>query len=800
MSAKPTSPNSPSADGTKRPKKRTLENRAGYGVTAEEQAHDASTATNSKMVDSNSSQHAPSSAEHASTPTSTQLTSETNATDSGSYEPASLGVTLVEPSQQVASSTQNSTDLNSEVEASALANKKSAPSSQADALKALQTDFDASVLDFRSRFNAVSERILASNAAKKDTYGRLGELELQKAQLRIDVKAAEDEEKYEGAAELNTKIDAADSQIDATNAQLHDIEVEIEASGKEKVDILKHFHALQLSHVARLSQLDLAQKGVLEHYDRTIAELEGEASTVYASKIEMLNERLTDVEAELARSIEREQKIEAKITANSQGLVESLEEDSLTIDTLTREVADLKAQLAAKETALATVQSRRDANQQKMNVLRKEQGAYLDDVVQEKQKKDDTAKALRSERTILEAQLARQRSAISEEKALQAVESDIRGSISEVSTDMSRMAEASLVSIEHFGKPLLTLNNQDASHSSLEAIQSNVSKAKIELRSTKEAIAMHNAALKLNRSEHENARNSLPLLEQSKQAAVATRDYKEAARVKAEIANTQATLDTLAQTGEALSKQVQDAQSSLISQQAELTSLIESLVEEEAKHASGRMDALTKTKFAARLTLRELASQPAELASLLHDSAATVSAAQLEGMIESIDGEQKYLSLKFNLAIPEDEPLPEANEAPKTEEPEVTEVTEVEPVEEPAEVEEVAQIETSPEPAVADLAPAEPETVEMEAEDDDSGLFDGLDEAEPQAVEEESTYVPPTSTLPVAEDPRKKELEAEISSLEERVRQAVEAEDYEQADELNNQLVAVQSQLSCLSI
>lgn len=799
-STKPTSPDGTPSDGTKRPKKRTLENRPGYGVTAEGQTQETSKTANSTSVDSNSSQHTISATEPSAIANDPLLTTETNTTDSGSYVPASLDAPQTEPTQQLDSSPQSAYP-NAESEATASINKKSAPLSQADALKALQLDFDASVLDFRSRFNAVSERILASNTAKTAIYGRLGELELQKAQLRIDVKAAEEEEKYEGAAELNAKIDATDAQIDATTAQLHDITAEIEAFGKEKVDILKHFHALQLSHVACLAQLDLAQKGVIEHYDRTISELEGEANTVYASKIEMLNERLTDVEAELARSVEREQKIEAKIAANSQGLAESLEEDGVMIDSLMREVADLKAQLAAKEAALATVQSRRDANQQKMNALRKEQGAYLDDVVREKQKKDETAKTLRNERTVLEAQLARQHSAISEEKALQSFESDIQSSISEVSSEMSRMAEASLVSIEHFGRPLFALDSEDASLSSLESIQLNVSKAKSELHTTKEAIAMHNAAFKLNRSEHENARNSLPLLEQSKQAAVATRDYKEAARIKAEIANTQASLEALAEAGDALSKQVQDAQSSLISQQAELTTLVESLADEEAKHASGRMSALSRTKFAARLALRNLTLQPAELASLLHDSATSVSASQLEGMIESIEGEQKYLSLKFNLPIPEDESLPDSNTIPKETESESIAVEPEEEVNDSKEADEVEPVEPLPEPTTTEPEPTEPVTAEVVAIEDDSGLFDGLDEADPEeTVEENTSYVPPLSTLPVAEDPRKKELEAQITSLEQQVGQAVEAEDYEQADELNNQLVAVQSQLSCIDI
>lgn len=687
--------------------------------------------------------------------------------------------------------------------------------SQADALKALQTELDHSVHDFKSRFVSVSNRVRTLNHAKRVIYTRLGEFEQLKAQLKAEVKVAEEEEKYERAADLNAKIDATQSQIDDTMAHLLAAESDIEHASREKIEILKHFHALELSRIAQLSQLELAQNSVIKHYDRVVSDLENEATTVYASKIEMLNERLSDVEAELARSSEREQKIEAKIAANSQGLAESLQEDAEAIKTLTLEIQELRSQLAAKEAALSTIQSRKDINQEKMNALRKDQGAYLDDVVQEKQKKEETVKILRIERSTLESLMNRHHVAIENERALQRIEMEVKNSIGEVSVSMGQMAEASQQSIDSFSKPLLDIETHQSSTESLESLKSDLNNAKLELDRIKETIVLHNAALKSNRSELDNARNSLPLLEQSKQAAVATRDYKEAARIKMEIANTQAALETLAQNGETLAKQLHEAQSSLISQQSTITALMDQLNEQEAKNATGRMERITETKYAARLALQQLIDQPSEISSVLHDAATTVSIAQLEGMIDALEGEQKYLSIRFGLPIPEDKPLPEIqvleellqqteNNEESEKDEEIANEDDVEKVEK-SEKEDEVKIESESQPIEDGVEEAEMDSehqvVDELQDSQGSGLFDGLNASDFDDSRWE-TYTPPVSSVPglLDDDPRKKELESELAALEAEVKQAVEEEDYDRADELNNKLVAVQNAISSLTL
>lgn len=795
--APPTSPDSPSADGKKRVKKRTLDNRPGYGVTAGEGPDASVQAPNSLSQDAASSLSAPASA----LASDVLITSQSDVVasrehESGSYTPVSLPTGL----DDSLSSPQSSANTAQEVSSNATSSQKKsvAPPSQADTLRSLEIEGEDFVADFRRRFKNVCDSIRDSSQAKSATFDQLSELEAQKSQLKTEVKAAEEEEKYERAAELNASIDSSQTLIDELTFKIRTIDADIEAAVATKLGILKNFHSLQLATIAQLSQVDLAQKSVIDHFNRSVSELESEATTVYASKIEMLNERLTDVEAELARSIDREQKIEAKIAANSQGLAEALTEDESTVTILSQEIAELKAQLAAKEAALVVVQTRRDGNQSKMNALRKEQGAYLEDVVQEKQKKEVTAANLRAERTILEAQLARHHSSIDQERALQAIEVEIRNSIAKVIADESRMAAASLTSIDHFESPLLVSDDSVSTSEQFESLQNDVSKARAQLDATKEEISGHSAALKLNRSEQETASSSLPLLEQSKQAAVATRDYKEAARIKAEITTTQAALESLSQNGEALAKQLQDAQSSLLSKQASLTELQEKLEEQEASHASSRMDALKKTKFAARLALRSVSSERPRPDSLLHEAANTVSQAQLLGMVDSIEGEQRYLARKYSLAIPEDTPLPEdiATQEVQVEESSAEDLSQEELV--------VTEIEAATSVPDEPLACETIEEPEIKAEDEDSGLFDGLDETQGEEGEPEaevSEYVPPSFTVgTVADDAKKTALKAQIEALEEQVKKSELEEDYESAEDLNNQLLALQSQLASLDL
>lgn len=711
-----------------------------------------------------------------------------------------------------------------------------APPSQAEALKLLQVDFDSLVLDFRSRFQTLSTQAKDTYKTKGETFERLGDLEQQKAALKGEVKFAEEEEKYERAADLYSKIDACQVQIDEVAQELERISNTIEQQGREKVLLLKSFHSAQLSQVAKLSQLDMAQRVNIEYYDSVIEDLESEATNVFESKIEMLTERLADVEAELARAIDREQKIESKIASNSQGLSEALHEDGETAKILSEEIEKMKIELAKKEAQLTAVQARIDANQLKMDALRKEQGAYLEDVVGDKEKKKNQSEALKKEKASLDLQLAQKLEIIEREKQTRQIESEIRVSIEDVSKEMSKMADASLVSLSAIegedgsGSPKIIIkeaqndasgdsnssekktssdNSSEKNLEKLESIKMEVNEMKKLVDATKEEIAMRSAALKGNRAEQENALSALPLLEQSKQAAVSTRDYKEAARLKAEITTTQSSLESLATQNETISKQVQAAQSQLIEQQESLTKLIEKLEEEEARHAATQMERLKEKKKFVKIERRRLAKQPSELASLLHDSAVLVSIAQLEGMLEAIDGEQKYLALKFGIECPADEEIEEE----KTEETDVKDDEKVEAEQKSVEESEVIAEEDGKEEEQK-LESGEHEKVDEESsptqndtkgdEEESSGLFDGLDETdapeeEQKNEEDENSYVPPSVVVPSNNDAQKKDLESQLEALEREVKNAEEQEDYERAEDLHNQVLEIQQQLSALS-
>lgn len=481
--------------------------------------------------------------------------------------------------------------------------------------------------------------------------------------------------------------------------------------------------------------------------------------------------------------------------------------------TLEDEIASLRAQLEAKEAALSTVQARVSSNEAKFDALRKEHGSYLDDIMEDKQKKSDLLSVLRGEKTTLDEQLLKQHTAIDQENAIHKHEQDVLAELEANVKDMERQIEASEESWKIFSHPLLppsTATDNDVAQSSakkaLDSLVSKVANQKRTVADTETAIATSDAQRKRISSELDTLRASLPLLEQSKQVAVAAKDYKEAARLKTQIGSIQTQCEDLARQLDDATAQFTKSQAALIEQQAELTSLSSDLDIAQANNASYRMSELTDTLLRIKVALRDLhAAPPSEpyangpLLGALHGPASTLSTTQLNGMLQRIRAEQSYLSVKYAIELPAEPDLP----------PSATTAA-VEPT-----LDQPHPTSTAQPPSDDPSSPNnEPEALPG-APDEDGGLFDGLDEVAADPADEidatlQSTpeiEVPAASEAAQAEQTKSDDsvaasiaaLKQQISDIKPLLEAAEAAEDYERAEELHQQLISLQNELDSAS-
>jgi chromosome segregation ATPase len=695
--------------------------------------------------------------------------------------------------------------------------------SQESMLEALRLEYETQVEEFRSRLKLLSDQTRKQYQKSTDTLLELGSIEKLLAQLRLDVKAASDDEKYERAAELNMEIDSNLERAETVRRSLEESQDETRKLELQKASILKEFVNAQSTLLFRLSEVKSVQIKVVSHSRDHLSSLKSEAVTVYASKIEMLEERISDVQSELERIVDREQKLEAKITANCQGISETVKEDSDLVMSLEEEIKDLREKLAAKETLLNTVQTRLKSNQSKIDVLRKEHGNYLDEVVSDKSKKLESLAALRSEKSQLDAQIAQQHQLIEKQEASMEQEIKVMSSIDEETTSVedriSRATQTATlfsISIEDVIKEALdVVGNSDSAESTgvaksgtessststasirgsaiLSSIKQKVSDQRSSISKTEVEISSHKQELKRLKIEQDESRKSVPLLEQSKQVAVSAKDYKEAARLKSEISSVQASIENQTVEMDRITEALQSDQESLISQQATLTDLLTQLDVAESQQASGRLEELSKLIWTAKTEQRRLAtistSRPPE--SPLHNEALEISQTQLAGFLEVARGESAYLAMKFGLEIPSETPL----EVPEP----LTDTTHPQPTENTSSSE-IA--ETIPEKA---LTP-DPQTT---APEEDGGLFDGLDEASDNTEEKASESKVNESKDEEATQFQKSEdkqsegeillLEARIQATEDSLAEAEADEDYERAEELHQQVVSLKLALSGLT-
>jgi hypothetical protein len=771
----------------KRVKKRTLENRPGYAASE----GDSTAETGNSRGEPNSPAVAPQANPSEPTPTA-----------SPSKEPH-----LPEENRE-------------------LVLESKGPESQLRSFEMLQSEHEAQIGTYKASLRMLAERIKLSYVQRSEIYSELGSLERKQLDLRSAVKKAELEENFDKAADFNAEIDSNQVLIDGIVLNMEAQEAEMRQLEHEKVEILKSFATAQIHHCHQLSRLKMLQNDVVKHIDGIIADLESETTTVYASKIELLEERLDDVESELARILDREQKVEAKIAAGAQGLVESLQEDSETVEKLEKEVSNLRATLALKEAELLAVQTRLKSNQTKVDALRKEQGEYLEDILSDKHKKMDLLTSLRLEKSAMDLQLVKQHEKIDLQKQRKADQTEIQVAVALAQEDFQKLIDASQRSIELFSTPLIpssttshgtsALSSNDSQSNSytegqkttdeihfLDELKSQWFKHKKQLELQTEQIAAKNVLLQGARTEIEAIQKSQPLMEQSKQAAVATRDYKEAARLKTEIANATALLEQRTQESEMLSADIQQLQRQLIEQQIAISALQESIRAAEAQNAEALMADLNEKRKLIAAELKALRSDSrANMGSLLHDEARLVSISQLEGVDLATYGEQKFLALKFGLSIPE---LIDAVEE-DTSLPEDTVV-----VEDTVPLPVAVQVQENDSSAVLASEAVPVDTSEPDQEES-SGLFDGLEESQAdvdsdevhvseEVVEEKSEpaiIVDDSETLDESKIASEC-LEKEIQDIEAQITEAEAQEDYERAAALHEQSEALKAQLASIT-
>ena len=358
------------------------------------------------------------------------------------------------------------------------------------------------------------------------------------ASLEAEQQKAVEDEEYERADELESAIDDAKSKCELAVRDWYTAQQQCEDVAARFASIVEEKGAVRLRYSEALSALSTALEAKASAVDGSIEDLERENAEHEANVADTLEDDLSRLKALRRVLEEREAEVAQKIQGKTGGLVAEREEKVTRRAAVEAELEEIREQMRLKEEELAEVQGEVDEVDSK--ILK---------VEQKFQKQQDKLAAERREIEEDEAKFEEQREGLLSEQEV--IRDRIEGErqrkqgladASKMAAESSVKAKAQVEEEEAAARRTVELRSElselraEESEASLQtdSLRAKVESSALDLEGRREALRSSLARAEEARATISEAEERLPKLEQEKKAAVAKKNFKDAAKFSSE--------------------------------------------------------------------------------------------------------------------------------------------------------------------------------------------------------------------------------------------------------------------------
>ena len=356
---------------------------------------------------------------------------------------------------------------------------------------------------------------------------------LEKEQL--DAVEAED---FERADELNSSIDQAKDLYEKAIKEWYKVQEECEDVAAQFASNLEAKSEVKLKYSEALKKLGEALESRASGLDEKIASLEKENAEHEANMAEVLEEDMSRLSALNRVLQEREDEVKNKITEKTKEFIEEKEKHTEVRSKLEEELNEIKETLRKKEAEVSAVQKDIDELDGKIEKVESKFGKQLDrlsserkDIEEDEKKFKELEDKLKAEQEVIlkniEEEKSRKEQLISDSEA--ATNSSLAAE-SQMKEDISNARKTDALRAE-----LRDLRKEESdATSSTESLRLEVTQKKDELAECKSKLEEMLSAVDEANAVIKNAEEGIPKLEEQKKAAVAKKNFKDAAKFSAE--------------------------------------------------------------------------------------------------------------------------------------------------------------------------------------------------------------------------------------------------------------------------
>ena len=408
----------------------------------------------------------------------------------------------------------------------------------ADCASKLEKILDANFrkLDFQN-----SQILALESETKSKRFSAANEIVEAKKQIdkleEEQTKAVEVEE-FEKADELNSSIEEAKEVYDQTIQQWYKAQEQCEDIAGQLASILESKNEVKLKYAEALKKLGEALESKASGIDEGIAELEKENAEHEANMSEILEDDVSRLNALKRVLQEREEEVKQKITEKTTQFVEEKSKHEEVKSKLEEELEEIKETLRKKEEELAGVQGDIDVLDEKIGKVEAKFAKQQDKLNAERMDIEEDEKKFED----LQAQLKSEQEGIKEkinEKLAQKEQLRIDSeAASKASMDTESQMKEDIENAKKRDSLRATLRDlreeENAAAKKTDGLKVEVDEKKSELTLCKDELDRMLLAVEESKCVIKNAEEKIPKLEEEKKAAVAKKNFKDAAKFSSE--------------------------------------------------------------------------------------------------------------------------------------------------------------------------------------------------------------------------------------------------------------------------
>ena len=387
-----------------------------------------------------------------------------------------------------------------------------------------------------------NSRILTlGKAAKERRFASVGKIaDAKKEAERLEeeqMKAVEDEE-YERADELNSSIEEAKAAYEEAIREWYRSQEECEDVAAQFADLTESKSEVKMRFAEALKALGEALVAKAGGIDEKIEALERENAEHEANMAEILEDDMSRLSALRRVLEEREGEVKQKITEKTTEFVAQKEEKAEVKAALEKELEEIRETLRKKEEEMAAVQGGIDEVDAKISKVEAKFAKQLDKLNTERQDIEEEEKKF----TDLQVNLKQEQDAIKEKIQEESTRRKDLMADSESASKSSAATEAQMKADMEAAKKTDELRatlgeirlEEKAASDKTESLRRQVGERKAESARCKEEVDGMLLAVEEARGVIKGAEERLPKLEEEKKAAVAKKNFKDAAKHSAE--------------------------------------------------------------------------------------------------------------------------------------------------------------------------------------------------------------------------------------------------------------------------